>query len=251
LLASAVIDDILAILLLTVVVVALGPDQQASVTGLIGILARLVVYLAGALVIAWFVLPRLFNWIYQHRYLTQGTVSLALLAMLVFGWMAESLGGITAITGAFIAGVGLSRIREKPHLEIETAVYYVSYSLLVPIFFVNVGLHTDIGKITVNLVPFVLGLLAVAVVSKVVGSGLGALAGGFTAQESLRVGICRISRGEVGLIVASLGLANGLLSARLFQPVFLVIFLTTILTPPLVRWAFRGYAADTGETVRV
>lgn len=250
LLAAAVVDDILAILLLALVVATLGPGHQASTTDLIGTLARLVLYLAGALLIAWFVLPRLFNWIYQNHYLTQGTVSLALLSMLVFGWMAESVGRITAITGAFIAGVGLSRIREKPHLEIETAVYYLSYSLLVPIFFVNVGLNADIGKISLSLMPFVLALLMAAVVSKVVGSGLGALAGGFNAQESLRVGVCRISRGEVGLIVASLGLTNGMLSVRLFQPIFLVIFLTTILTPPLVRWAFRGYPGNTGEPVR-
>jgi len=248
LLAAAVIDDILALLLLAVVLVAFGPDTQASATGLFWTLARLVLYLAGALAVAWLVLPRLFNWIYHQHYLTQGMVSLALLAMLVFSWAAEAAGGITAVTGAFIAGVGLSRIHERPHLEIATAVYHVSYSFLVPIFFVNVGLHADIGKITPDLVPFVLALLAAAVISKVIGSGAGALVGGFNAQESLRVGICRISRGEVGLIVASLGLTNGLLSARLFQPVFLVIFLTTILTPPLVRWAFRGYATGPGKT---
>jgi Kef-type K+ transport system membrane component KefB len=103
-----------------------------------------------------------------------------------------------------------------------------------------VGLLTDLGQIGTNMLPLVGLLLLVAVISKVVGGGLGALLGGFDLGASFRLGVCRVSRGEVGLIIASLGLSNGLLSRDLFQPIFLVVLLTTILTPPMVRWTFKN-----------
>jgi len=163
---------------------------------------------------------------------------------LVFGWSAEALGGVATITGSFIAGLGLSQTSERTKNEIVEAVRRVSYSFLVPVFFVSVGLQTDLTAIESRLLPLAGVMLIAAVVAKVAGSGLGAYIGGFNRGESVRLGICMISRGEVGLIIASLGLTSGLLSNELFQPVFLVILLTTVLTPPLVRYAFRTKMAE-------
>jgi Kef-type K+ transport system membrane component KefB len=118
-------------------------------------------------------------------------------------------------------------------------VHHISYAFLVPIFFVNVGLQSDLTQIGLKALPLALLLLIAAVVSKVAGCGVGARLAGFERGEALRLGVCMISRGEVGLIIASLGLAEGLLDNALFQPLFLVILLTTVLTPPLVRWAFN------------
>ncbi len=146
---------------------------------------------------------------------------------------------MAAITGAFIAGVGLSQANERAKREITGTVNALSYAFLVPIFFVNVGLHTDLKDISTHLLPLVAVLTVIAVVSKIVGSGLGARIGGFSRGESFRLGVCMISRGEVGLIIAALGLANGLLDAALFDPVFLVILITTVMTPPLVRAVFK------------
>jgi Kef-type K+ transport system membrane component KefB len=166
---------------------------------------------------------------------------------LVFGWSAEILGGIAAITGAFIAGLGFSHATPRVKTEVENTVREISYAFLVPIFFVNVGLHTDLTQIGLGTLPLAGVLLAAAVVSKVGGSWIGARLGGFTSGESFRLGVCRISRGEVGLIIASLGLANGLLDSELYQPLFLVILLTTIITPPLVRLSFQRRAASIPE----
>lgn len=240
LLATAVVDDILAILLLSVAIATLDSDTSANAGELIWIFVRMMLYLGGALAVAWFVLPPLFNRISHTHQLAGGIVSYALIAALVFGWSADVLGGVAAITGAFIAGVGLSRTNERVKREIETAVHHISYAFLVPIFFVNVGLHTDMKDIGADLLPLAGVLIAIAAVSKVVGAGLGARLGGFNSGEAFRLGVCMISRGEVGLIIASLGLANGLLSEELFQPVFLVILVTTVMTPPLVRLVFKG-----------
>ena len=107
----------------------------------------------------------------------------------------------------------------------------------------NVGLHIDLLGISRDMLPLAALLIVIAMVSKVAGSGLGARIGGFTNGASFRLGVCMISRGEVGLIIATLGLANGLLDAELFEPVFLVILVTTVVTPPLVRWVFRDGVA--------
>ncbi|HLA42309.1 MAG TPA: cation:proton antiporter, partial [Aggregatilineales bacterium] len=78
-------------------------------------------------------------------------------------------------------------------------------------------------------------------ISKIGGAGLGAILGGFDRRESLRVGVCMISRGEVGLIIASLGISTGIFETddKLFASLFLVILLTTVMTPPLVRLVFQ------------
>jgi Kef-type K+ transport system membrane component KefB len=239
LLATAVVDDVLAILLVSVVLAVLGSNSDTSVGDLVWIFVRMALYLAGALAVAWIILPRLFNRIHHTRLLAAGTVSFALIVALFFGWSAEVLGGVATITGAFIAGIGLGQANQTVKSEIETAVQQISYSFLVPIFFVNVGLHIDLSQIESELLPLTGLLILVAAVTKVAGSGLGARLGGFDRGEAFRLGVCMISRGEVGLIIAAVGLAGGFLSDRLFQAVFLVILVTTVITPPLVRLVFR------------
>lgn len=238
LLATAVVDDVLAILLLSIVIATMGPDTDAGAGEIAWILVRMVLYLITALAVAWFVLPRLFQWIHHTRQLASGTASFALIAALLFGWSAEVVGGVAAITGAFIAGVGLSQTNPRVKSEIETVVRSISYSFLVPVFFINVGLHADLTQFESSDLPLTILLVGMAVFSKIAGSGIGARLGGFSNPESFRLGVCMISRGEVGLIIASLGLANGLLNADLFQPLFVVILLSTVLTPPMVRWVF-------------
>lgn len=245
LLATAVVDDVLAILALSVAIATLGSStENASALDLVWILVRMILYLGGALAIAWTVLPRLFNWLRHRRELAHGLASFGLVAAMIFGWSADYLGGIAAITGAFIAGMGLSQTHESVREEIESAVQHISYAFLVPVFFVNVGLRIDLLSIGTDLIPLAVVLLIVAVVTKVAGAGLGARLGGFDNGESFRLGVSMISRGEVGLIIAALLLSMGLLSQKLFEPIFLVILLTTVLTPPLVRLVFRHKAEE-------
>jgi Na+:H+ antiporter len=245
LLATALIDDVLSILLLSLAVAVSGQNGSgaADMNALVGIVARMTVYIGGAVALAWFVLPRITNWFDQMPTIKQsyGIPVIALLVALLFGWTAETWGGVAALTGAFIAGVGFSRTREDVHHEIETASSFIAYALLVPIFFINVGLDTNLRTFPLAALPLALLLLVVVLVSKVTGCGLGARLSGFTPHEALRLGVCMIPRGEVGLIVASIGLALGVFHADqpLFASLFLVILLTTVVTPVLVRRAFK------------
>ncbi len=244
LLATALIDDVLAILLvsLAVAVSAGGGAAEVDPGALLAIIARMAAYIGGAFLIAWFVLPRLMNFIDDLPVVKQsyGIPAIALLLALLFGWSAEALGGVAAITGAFIAGVGFSRAKEDVKHEIEGAASNIAYAFLVPIFFINVGLETDLSTFPLSALPFAGVLLIVALVSKLGGCGLGAKLGGFNNQQSLQLGVCMISRGEVGLIIASLGLSVGVFRADhpLFASLFLVILLTTVVTPIFVRQVF-------------
>ncbi len=248
LLATALIDDVLAILAVSLTLVvagASGAEGGPDFSQLLVIIVQMAAYIVIAFLIAWHALPKAMVWIQRRPKLSQayGIPIFALICALLFGWSAEYLGGVAAITGAFIAGVGLSKLpsASMKH-EIEQSMSHLAYVFLVPIFFVDVGLETDLGNFPLEALPFMLVLLLMAVISKVFGAGFGARMGGFDLRESLRVGVCMVSRGEVGLIIISIGLSSGILDSgsELYASLFMVILLTTVLTPPMVRWVFHG-----------
>ena len=251
LLATALIDDVLAILLVSLATALVATGGEADGGALFGIMVGMTAYIAIAFLIAWYGIPRLIDWIADQPYLAQsaGIAASALVIMLVFAWTAEELGGVATITGAFIAGVGFSRAREHLRHMIEESASAIAYAFLVPIFFVDVGLQADLSAFPLSALPLALLLLVIAIVSKVGGCGLGALWTGFNRQESLRLGVCMISRGEVGLIIASLGLAAGVFRSDdpLFASLFFVILLTTVVTPILVRMVFPRRAEHARE----
>jgi Kef-type K+ transport system membrane component KefB len=152
---------------------------------------------------------------------------------LVFAWSAEVMGGLAAITGAFIAGVGLGRshLRDK----IESKLRIITYGFLVPIFFVSIGLEANLRAITGPLLPFLIACSLHAV--EAIGAGLGASVR-MNKAESLRVGTGMISRGEVGLIVAGIGVREAIISSEVFTVVVVLVLLTTLVTPLLLRGAF-------------
>jgi len=243
LLATALIDDVLAILILSITFAVIGGAGEASgATNILFIILRMAAYIGIAFSVSWFILPRVMNWLSHHPTVAQsnGIAALAIMAMLVFAWSAEALGGIAAITGAFIAGVGLSRINDHYRDEVEETATHIAYAFLMPIFFISVGLETDLSIFPLSALPLATVLLIIGVVSKIGGCGLGAKLGGFSNMEALRLGVCMISRGEVGLIIAALGLSSGILQRDnpMFASLFLVILLTTVFTPIFVRMVF-------------
>lgn len=254
LLATAIIDDILAILLVSITLALVGESASESggTASVLIIIVRMVAYIVVALTLSWFVLPRLMNWFAKYPSIiqSQGSAALAIMFMLVFAWAAEAFGGVAAITGAFIAGLGLGRARANIKHQIEETISYIAYAFLIPVFFISVGLATDLSTFPLSALPLALVLLVVAVISKVGGSGLGARLGGFNNIEAFRVGVCMISRGEVGLIIVALGLSSGILERDnpMFASLFLVILLTTIVTPVLVRQVFPDEDETTGVT---
>ncbi len=239
LLGAAVIDDVLVILLLSVFTAM--AEGGASPSMALNILLKMIAYLSVTTLLGFFLLPRLAEWV-DGQPISQGLAALVLVTALLFAWSAEVVGGLAAITGAFIAGVGFGRSRLRD--EIERNMHTITYAFLVPIFFVSIGLKTNARLLAGPDVAFALALVLVAAISKVVGCGLGARLGGYTNQESLRVGVGMISRGEVGLIVATVGVDAGLIKTELFSVVTFIVLVTTLMTPPLLRLTFTSKEAS-------
>ncbi len=159
----------------------------------------------------------------------------ALIVAFLFAFLSQRLGGLAAITGAYLGGlfVAMTSAQEQVSRELHPMVN----SFFGPIFFVSIGLEVNARHFTGGIGLF-LALLLIAIVGKVVGCGLGARLNRFTDRESLIVGIGMIPRGEVGLITASLGLAAHLVTRDVYSQVVVLVLITTLITPPLLRLAF-------------
>ena len=239
LLGAAVFDDILVVLGLSVFV-ALGVGSGGW-AGIAWIAARMALFLVIGTALGMAVIPNLSQRI-DRLPISQGLLAFTVVATLFYAWSAEVLGGMAAITGAFLAGLMFARSPLKE--RIETGVSSLAYSFFVPIFFANVGLAANAHLLTGESLWLLLGMSAVAILSKVLGSGAGARLAGFSNLEALQLGAGMSSRGEVGLIVASVGIAEGLISSDIFAVVVGVVIITTLLTPLMLRALFAGGRAS-------
>ena len=140
------------------------------------------------------------------------------------------------ITGAFIAGLTLSPLSKKYYIEEKLDT--VSYAFLAPIFFASIGLKVVLPNMSVVVLLFAVVLTMVAVISKVIGCGLGCKLFKYTNRESLQVGIGMVSRGEVALIVANKGFSAGLINTTVLAPILIVVIATTILSPILLKMSY-------------
>jgi len=232
LLGAAVFDDILIILLLSIFTAL---QSGGSLVEILLVFGKMLVFLAVSVGFGIWLLPRIVKKISNFP-ISQGLVTLALIVMLFYGIAAELLGGMAAITGTFVAGLMFSRTDEKK--KIETGLAPLAYAFFVPIFFVNIGLEVNLRELSISALWVMLILSAIAIIGKIIGSGLGAKLGGFSWLESLQLGIGMVSRGEVGLIVATIGLEAGLLNASIFSAIVGMVLVTTLVTPPLLRTSF-------------
>lgn len=233
LLGAAVFDDILIILLLSVFLALQGGAGGAS--DVLLIIVRMVLFLLTSVALGLWVLP----WVirrFAKLPISQGLLTVSLVIMLTYGIAAEYFGGMAAITGAFLAGLMLARTHEKE--RIETGMHALAYGLFVPIFFVNIGLSIDLREFQLQALLFTIVIILVAVIGKWVGSGWGARLGGLSRHESIQLGAGMISRGEVGLIVASVGMKDNLVTAEEFSAIVVMVLVTTLITPPILRTLF-------------
>lgn len=233
LLGAAVVDDVVAILALSVFLAVTGTGESARPLWLVIVL--MIVFFIVAIFIGSRFLEPLTRRVNKLP-ISEGMLAFVIVVTLLFAWAAEEVGGVAAITGAFIAGVFFGRTDFRQ--EIEHGMHTITYSFFVPIFLVSIGLRANIRDIDGAGVLFLIALIVVAVLSKVLGSGLGARLGGFELLPSFRVGLGMVSRGEVGLIITTIGLTAGLVTTREYSQVVIMVLVTTLVTPLLLRWAY-------------
>ena len=233
LLGAAVVDDVIALVVLSVfVAVSLAGGSGLADVGVV--LMRMAAFFIGAILLGRLFRPSLSR--AKRAPVSEGLLAATLIAVLAYAWSAEALGGVAAITGAYLAGVLVARAGYRQ--EVEHRLKAFTYALLVPIFFVSVGLQANARTLAAQDIPLALLIILAAVAGKVVGCGAGARLAGFTGPEALRIGVGMISRGEVGLIIAAIGLQSGLLGERGFAIMVIMVLATTVITPPLLRAVF-------------
>ncbi len=232
LLGAAVFDDILVILLLSLFFALTGGSGLLDVFLIFG---RMVLFLVLSIAVGLFLLPGIVHWVRQQP-VSQNTLTLAIIFILIYGVAAELIGSMAAITGAFLAGLMFSRTSEREKLEPRISA--LAYGFFVPIFFVDIGLEVNLRSLQSDL-WFLLAIILVAVIGKLLGAGAGARLGGLSWRESTQVGMGMVSRGEVGLIVAAVGARAGILGEQVLSSVLGVVIATTLLTPPALRALFK------------
>lgn len=242
-LGAAIIDDIMGIIVLTLVSAMTDPTVQP-----IAVLGRIVAFFI-LVVIVGFVMYRLFRAITNEWSNHRRIAIYALSFCLILSFVAEHYFGIADITGAYFAGLILCNLLEAREY-INKKVNILAYMFFSPVFFASMGIKTELDGMTGSLLIFSFALLAVAIITKIVGCGLGAKLMGFNWSDSLSIGLGMVSRGEVALIVAQKGAQVGLIDSSLFPPIVLVVIVTTLITPILLKLFMKSPGEGTPPSIR-
>lgn len=229
-LSAAIIDDVIGIIVLTFVIAFKNPETKPST-----VVINTVLFFIFAIIVG-FISYKIFKWV-DNRYPHTRRIPIAGLAYcLALAYIAESYFGIADITGAYVAGIILCSIRDSEYIAEKMDIN--SYMLFGPIFFASIGLKTNIENINGEILLFSIGFVIVALITKIIGCGIMARLCRFKTMDSLKIGIGMMTRGEVALIVSQKGLAVGLLSPVYFTSVILLIIVSSISTPILLKLLF-------------
>lgn len=231
-LGAAVIDDILGIIVLTIVVgVTGGPQNSVPLLLLRMLLYFLLAASLGSRLIGKYLRAAV------HLRLKEALLSFTLIATLIYAYLAE-VSGVAALIGAYLLGVLISRTGFRT--RVSQGVEALGYGLLIPMFFAGIGLDADLRAIDGTGLFFSLILVFLAVLTKIVGCGLTARLTGFNWRQSLQIGLGMIPRAEVALVIAALALRNGMVDQEIYSSVVLLVIATTVLTPPLLKLSFAS-----------
>ena len=231
-LGAAIIDDILGIVLLTIISSMTKPSVNVWF-----VLLKIVVYFIFVIGVGVVVYKVFDIWMKYENRDKRRFITASLVFCLLLSYISEEIFGVADITGAFIAGLILSNVHRKEYVASRLDV--VSYSLLSQVFFASIGLKVVIDNMSIGIVFFVITLTIVAVLTKIIGSGIGAKICKFSNRECIQIGTGMVSRGEVALIVASKGAELGVLSNIMLAPIIIVVVVSTIISPILLNLTFR------------
>ncbi|MFC0214402.1 cation:proton antiporter [Paenibacillus chartarius] len=225
-LGAAIIDDVIVVILLAFVMSIFGGEgvNLAFVIGkkfIFFVIAGFMIWRGAKWIMKWLAPLRVF----------ESVISAGLIVCFFLAFVAEEF-GVAGIIGAFVAGLAVSQTTYKE--EVEHKLEPIAYAIFVPIFFVSVGFSVSFQGLWDQLGLIVI-ITIVAILTKLTGSGIGAKLTGFSNRSALGIGSGMVSRGEVALIIATIGLESGLLLQKYFTVLVIVVILTTLVTPFLLK----------------
>lgn len=234
LLSAALIDDILGIIVLSV----LSGFSSGGSNPLV-VLGRIALFFLFTLLVG-LLMRRLFSFIAQKHWHSRRMAVWSFAFCLLMSYCAETFFGVADITGAYFAGLILCNVT-KARQFVAKKFTVAAYMIFTPVFFANVGMKTDLTTMNSGILLFALLLVLAAIISKIIGCGLGGLLCRMSNHQALVVGIGMISRSEVALMVAQKGMDAGLIDPVILPAILLSIIATSLVTPVLLKLAIsRG-----------
>ena len=231
-LSAAIIDDIIGIIVLTFVIGMKDPSSDPA-----SVIVNTVLFFVFVIVVGlgsyWIMKKADARW-EHHRRIPIFSICICF----VFTYVAEHFFGIADITGAYAAGIILCNLKDADYVSRRTDIN--TYMLFGPIFFASIGLKTEINELDLALVIFSICFVLVGLVTKIIGCGLTAKLMKYSWKDSLKVGVGMMTRGEVALIVAQKGLSSGIIEAKYFTSVILLILVSSIMTPIILKTLYKG-----------
>lgn len=242
-LGAALIDDVLGLILLTFITSA---SSQGSELGIV--LIKVLLFFVTTAVVGKLVHHLIQVWMDCAQWNRKRFAVISLAFCFFYAYIAEAVFGVAGIIGAFFAGLMISNTTRATYINSRCET--LSYMFLSPIFFASVGLKVSLEYMDWNTAVLTLIITLVAIVTKIIGCGVSARICRYTTDESLRIGVGMVSRGEVALIVANKGIASGMMSQVFLAPVVLMVVVTTVITPVMLRAVYpKSKKASEGDLV--
>ena len=235
-LGAAVLDDVLGIIVLSAVLGLTAGGSSGGWGDLFLVIVKIIVFFIIAGLIGYYLLPSLLK-VMERLQVSQPLLAFAVIVALLFAYLGE-LFGVAGIVGSYLCGLMLSLTpyREELTHKVET----FSYPFFVSFFFANIGLTANFREINTDIIWFSILLAIVAILGKVFGGALGAKVARFSTSSSFGIGAGMVARGEVGLIVAMIGIERGIISNDLFSAALIVVISSTLVTPPLLKLLMKN-----------
>jgi len=237
--SAAIIDDVIGIVVLTIVIGFKDPTQDVGHTLLMTGLFFVFCIVFGIIIY------KLFK-IYdrKHRH-TRRIPIIGLALCFALSFVAEKYFGVADITGAYIAGVILSSLKDSAYITRKMDIS--SYMIFGPVFFASIGIQNDLSNFNTSIILFSLAFVVVGMASKVIGCGTVARLEGFKGMDALKIGCGMMTRGEVALIVAQRGFSLGILDSSYSTAVILLIIVSSVVTPILLKVLYNDKSQSNKE----
>lgn len=241
-LGAAIVDDVMGIIVLTIITSIADPKVS-----IVKVLLKIAAFFVFAIIVGMITSKVFDKWVKKYNIDKRRFVIAAFVVCLLLSYSADAFFGVADITGAYIAGLILSRNKETGYISrrFET----LSYILLTPIFFANIGINIKIPQIGLSAVVLTMVLAFTALITKVIGCGIGAKVCGYTKSEIMQVGVGMIPRGEVALVIASKGMKMNVMNDMFLAPIVITVIIAAISAPILLKFAYAKKDAKVEKVV--
>lgn len=233
--AAAILDDIIGVILLSLFI---SLDKGNGVSGIGIAIGKMIAFFVVAIGVGILIRIGLKHYLKRHPEHHRRIPIIGFAMCFFFAYCAEEWFGVADITGAYIAGIILSSLTETTYIDRKVEVS--NYMIFAPVFFASIGINADFGSISPAMVGFGFAFILAGILGKVVGCGLGSLICKYSFMDSLRVGIGMMARAEVVLVCTQKGVDSGLVDASIMPFVLILIILTSLLTPLLLKITYKN-----------